>query len=127
MITASTGLKQDKGRPQDIIDRRIRAHDEADDRIYRPKHSVTDYLPMQRLMDRYRTSELGSAFWRSQAYHERHYPASPSFLKYKAVFEDIGFRMLNAKELAKVLNANTHPRLFSSWLYGIILLFRFQY
>ena len=74
-------------------------------------------MPLSGLMRRANRLQIGKDFWDQISYHNRPLPETQAFADLVNVIHEIYNKMLNAKELARVLNANTHQKLFSSWLY----------
>lgn len=60
---------------------------------------------------------IGKDFWAPISSHDQHLPESQALVALVTAIHQAYHKMLNAKELARVLNANTHQKLFSSWLY----------
>lgn len=93
------------------------SYEDEDTDINVPLRSVVDYCPLSRLMHRANRTAIGTAYWNSGSVQDRHLPASRYFEEIQSKVHQAFAKMLNAKELARVLNANVHPKLFSSWLY----------
>jgi hypothetical protein len=96
---------------------RPEARDDNDTRFHTPLRSIAEYMPLSGLMRRANRLQIGKDFWDQTSYHDRPLPETQAFADLVNVIHEIYNKMLNAKELARVLNANTHPKLFSSWLY----------
>ena len=81
-----------------------------------PFQNITDYLPLDRLMTSKNRTATGRIFWENKSYQNRRLRTSAKFEALEGLIGKALKAMLNAKELARVLNANVHPKLFQSWL-----------
>jgi hypothetical protein len=78
--------------------------------------STFSYNPLDQLLTRASRTGIGQAYWGHQSYFDRQLPPSTEFLRIKRIVSGVFWAMLNTKELVRVLNANVHEQLFSSWL-----------
>jgi hypothetical protein len=93
--------------------------DEADPdaNIYIPLRSVTDYSPLDRTLTKAQRSGDPNALLNNRAIHTRVLLPSKYYVELETFVKHSPRKMLNSKELARVLNANVHPKLFSTWMY----------
>jgi hypothetical protein len=91
-------------------------HNEEEPDEYIPLHTVTDYCPLDRTLIRAQRSGNPNALINNRSVHTRVLPPSKFYVELETFVRHSLGKMLNSKELARVLNANVHPKLFSSWL-----------
>jgi len=92
------------------------SHDEEDPEANIPARSIISYCPLDRALMKIQHTGIVSVL-HNRSIDSRIVPPSREYRAIERFVQHQLEKMLNSKELTKVLNANVHRKLFPQWLY----------